>query len=206
MPLYPELTALSFPQLITAFEQPRHPDGLTFYQEVAIVIRTVGDLGLGYLLGKLSASRIIPMRSAILGLTFPPVQEPGLAAHIQHTLRQYIQHRHAIIAMDAIDTLRLLGDRTPTAAVLASATHPSAYVRGAVVRYVAELVPEQIPAIVLPALQDPHYIVRESAIDALDEIRWVDTAEAVRPYLTDPHPDVRQAAATALEHLSYEEK
>jgi hypothetical protein len=206
MPLYPELATLSFPQLITAFEQPRHVDGVLFYQEVAGAIRAAGDLGLGYLLGKLTTRRSSQVRATILGLTFPPVQEPQLAAHIQDVLRQYIQHQHALIAMDAIDALCHLDDRAPAAAVLARTNDASPYLRSAVVRYVAVLLPEQILAIVLPALQDPDHIVRESAIDALDEADWVDAAEVIRPYLKDPHPHVRQAAATALEHWSCEEK
>jgi hypothetical protein len=204
MPLYPELATLSFAELLTAFEQPRYPDGATFYQEVAIAIRAAGDLGLGFLLGKLTTSRTMQLRGAILGVTFPPAQERALATHIQHSIQQLIGHPHPLVAMEAIDALCLLGDRTPAAIVLGCAHHKSPYVRGAVARYVAALVPDHIKTVVLPALQDPHYIVRESAIDALDETNRVDARKAIQPLLSDPHPHVRQAAETALAQLRHE--
>ncbi len=50
----------------------------------------------------------------------------------------------------------------------------------------------------LAALNDPHYKVRESAIDVLDELcvagRYLDR---IRPFLADSHEDVRAAARWA---------
>lgn len=78
---------------------------------------------------------------------------------------------------------------------------PDPYVRGSVLRFISELYPESTSLLLIEVLQDPHYIVRESAIDKLDELDVVESIPYIRPLLADPHLDTRQAAATAMQNL-----
>ena len=65
----------------------------------------------------------------------------------------------------------------------------------------ARSAPDMATKPLLVALQDRHFVVRESAVDALADLGLVDALPAIRPLLHDPHPHVRQAAQTAVEHL-----
>jgi HEAT repeat protein len=74
-----------------------------------------------------------------------------------------------------------------------------------------ELEPQLLPQVVvetksiqalLAALHDPSFIVRESAIDELDELQAVASLPALANLLQDPDPDVREAARTAYDHLA----
>jgi HEAT repeat protein len=88
-----------------------------------------------------------------------------------------------------------------TPAIVALAEHPSEYVRGAVLRFLRKLAPEEAWPFLERAASDPHFIVRENAADEMGQLG----DSRARPHLerlaADPHPHVRQAAETALELL-----
>jgi HEAT repeat protein len=85
--------------------------------------------------------------------------------------------------------------------VYALRTHPSAYVRGSVLRYMSRYDPRIGAVMLVEALDDPDYIVRENAVDELDQLGVVEAIPRIRERLADDHPDVQRAAATALENL-----
>ena len=51
------------------------------------------------------------------------------------------------------------------------------------------------------ALSSSHPIVRENAIDELDELDCKEALPRIRTLLDDPDKNVRQAAKTAIENL-----
>ena len=54
----------------------------------------------------------------------------------------------------------------------------------------------------IAALKDPHYIVRENAIDELDDLEYYQALPDIRALLQPgEHEDVIQAAETAIENL-----
>jgi HEAT repeat protein len=102
--------------------------------------------------------------------------------------------------LDAIEAVATHKDRRARKGVLALREHPSGWVRGDVLRYLQRCYPTEAVPAALAALTDPHYVVRESAIDVLDELDIAATyQQRIRLLLGDPHPHVRQAAQWALE-------
>ncbi len=53
----------------------------------------------------------------------------------------------------------------------------------------------------MQGLNDSDYIVRETAVDALDDLGVTDAVSAIEMLLEDPHEDVRLAARTAVDNL-----
>lgn len=79
--------------------------------------------------------------------------------------------------------------------------HTSPYVRGAVLRFVSELYPELATKLLFESLRDQHALVRQNAIDELDDLGMIESLPSIRLLLNDSHPDVRQAAQTAVANL-----
>lgn len=202
MSFLPELDNLAFDQLVNRFELPKHKEGVSYYQEVADRIRAHGDLGIGFLFGKIHSARINQIRGVLLGLTFPPLESPMLRMLLRQKLLAYLDDKRPIVVMDAIDALKAQNEKDVVDTVLALRNHPSPYVRGAVLRYCC-LYPADAPPLLLAELHDPHYLVREVAIDALDDLGVIDAIPSIQPFLADDHPHVRQAAQTAIDNLTW---
>jgi HEAT repeat protein len=138
------------------------------------------------------------LRAVMLGLTMARVDDPW----VERFLLAHLGDRRPAVVMAVIDDLTALDALAAYDRVLALAGHRSPYVRGAVLRYLGTLFPDEARTLLLAGLRDRHFVVRESAIDALDEMEAVDAVDAIRPMLNDPHPHVRQAAEWAVHHLS----
>ena len=65
----------------------------------------------------------------------------------------------------------------------------------------SKLYPDEAFLLLIEALQDSDEIVRQSAIDEIDELEIIKAIPYIRPLLDDPSPDVRQAAETAIQNL-----
>lgn len=201
MSLYPELDNLDLTKLINCFHKI-FPDGENdncgYFGEVALRIRQHGKAGIDFLCGELDRANLEQLRGIILALTFPPpVEHPSL----RDLVLSYLCDRRPLIIADAVDALRFLGATDTVDAVLPLRNHPDPYVRGSVLRFISHLFPLSAPPLLLEALQDPHYIVRENAIDELDELGAIEAIPDIRPFLSDPHPDVVQAARAAISNL-----
>ena len=70
-----------------------------------------------------------------------------------------------------------------------------------VLRYQAQTNGLEAITRLIEALKDSDPIVRQSAIDALDELRARDATADVLELVADPDPDVRQAAETFMRNL-----
>jgi HEAT repeat protein len=105
------------------------------------------------------------------------------------------------VVAEAIDSLGRIGAGDALERVARLQQHGDPFVRGAVLRFLRRTVPERVKPLLLAALSDEAYIVRENAVDELDELGDPSVIPAIRPLLDDPHPHVREAARTAIEDL-----
>ena len=138
------------------------------------------------------------LRAILNALAIVPRHEhPELPA----VYASYLRDSRGLVVMEAVDGLRLRQVRDAHEEVAALRRHRSPYVRGAVIRYLQDFFPDEAIPLALASLQDRHFIVRESAVDALDALDAVGALDAMRLLLNDPHPHVREAAQWAIEHL-----
>ena len=207
MSFMPELDNLNLDELIARFRGTAtgHEDEeQVYYDEIAHQIWFQHDeAGKAFLLDELERVREDETRlRAVLGsLWFLPAHDPvGTRINLF-----YLDHANESIVMEAIDGLTHLEVTEAHDRVLTYLSHPSQYVVGAVLRYMSRLFRDEAIPILLEALHDERYIVRECAVDELDELDppASNAAPYVRPLLDDPHPDVRSAARWYFESLAY---
>jgi len=208
MSFMPELDNLSLDELIVRFRGPAtgHEDEeQVYYDEAAYRMpERHGEKGLVFLLEELEQVRDDEIRlGAVLGgLWLLPPQHPlGTQTYLF-----YLDHSNELIVMEAIDGLAHLEATEAHDRVLAHLAHPSQYVVGAVLRYMSRLFRDEALSILLEALRDERYIVRECAVDELDELDPpafdAEVASHIRPLLDGSHPDERSAARWYFAHLA----
>ena len=133
----------------------------------------------------------------------PKAQAPAARA----VFRQRLSDSRPLIAMAAIDGLGMLQDIEAMNAVLALRDNPSEWVRGAALAYMRSCAPAQAVPMALAALADAHFMVRETAIDHVDELGVAGQyLDRIRPLLDDEHPQVRSATAWAIEAAEEERR
>jgi HEAT repeat protein len=139
------------------------------------------------------------LRAVLGSLWFLPPHDPvGTRINLF-----YLDHANEFIVMEAIDGLAHLEATEAQDRVQAHLTYPSQYVVGAVLRYLRQLFPDEAKPILYKALRDRRYIVRECAVDELDELGDAEAASLIWPLVNDAHPDVRSAARWYFESLAY---
>lgn len=168
-----------------------------YYQEVANLIGAQGEAGIAFLRREIEKADAARLRGILFALTEARLDNP----EFRDLLHSYLQDERPMIVMEAVDSLRMLGDKDSVEQVLALLQHPSPYVRGNVLRYMRCLYPNKALPLLIEALKDPNYIVREIAADELGELYEVEAIPYLRPLLDDSEADVRQAAQTAIEML-----
>lgn len=200
MSFCPELDSLSLNELIAKFHGPPpedDPEGDFFYEEAAVKIAEHGEPGFAFLRGAIDASDESHLRGVILALSWKAPGEPAL----WQWLASLLEDPRESIVVYAIDGLAQSDASDHYDRVMRLRQHPSPYVQGAVLRYVASLFPDRAFPLLIEALQDPHYIVRENAADELGELGDPAAIPHLRPLLADSHPHVRQAVETAIDML-----
>lgn len=200
MSFYPELDSLTLKELIEHFQgQPLEgEDPSTYYLEVAILIKNQGNAGINYLYRAIDKADAQRLRGIIFALTESSLEKEKL----RPLLFKYLKDQHPLIVAEAIDGLCKLEEKNAINQILAMLEHSSPYVRGSVLRFVAQLYPDKALPLLLSTLKDPHFIVRENAVDELGELGLPSVIPYLQPLLSDPHPDVRQATQTAIQNLS----
>ncbi len=197
MGYYTELEALSLSELEQHLE--RDGDYDDFYEEVVQHIAAQGTPGLSYLKNVVEEARMdVPQLRAAIWILTP--QEEVSWYHEQ--LQTLLQDSRELIVAAAVDGLAAIKARDLRENILQLLTHPSPYVRGSVLRYMSKVFPNEAPPLLIQALKDPHYIVRENAIDELDDLNYYQALSDIRPFLHDQHEHVREAAETAVENLT----
>src|SRR5262249_2088599 len=163
------LDTLSLEDLARRFEGPC-PDGseyaLVYYEEVAHLIAGKGTLGVEWLQDRLDRGEGERLAAILFALTGPPPRN-----HIRgERIAGYLRDSRPVVVTAAVDGLRSQGNKRVKDQVLALLNHPVAFVRGSVLRYLARLYHERAVSVLLDALGDSHYVVRENAVDELDDM------------------------------------
>ncbi len=204
MSWYPELDSLSLSELEARFRAPppEDPEAADYYQiwydEVAIAIRERRpDAGARFLRGEVAGADPDRLSAILLAITWFHERDRDNA----DLLIEYREHPDQHVVARAIDGLSWLDGCGLTEQILALGADPRPWVRGAVLRFAARVVPDRAPALLLDALRDPHYVVRENAIDELEELDHAPALARIEALWADPHPRVRQAALSAIPNL-----
>jgi HEAT repeat protein len=194
--LYPELDGLSSAEWIEQFlGEPPDPDEATlFFGEVGALL---GPSDPAFLIGQVGNPNEDRARGALVGLSFVPT--PG--ADVEAAFVSALDDARPMVIAEALHGLAALGKPAAVERAIPLLAHDSEYVRAAAGRYLARVRPEAGRPALFAALHDPSFIVRESAIDELDEAQVVAALPSIAALTRDPHPDVREAAQTAYEHL-----
>lgn len=200
MTFYPELDQLNLEELIARFEIPP-PEGEeyadAYYLEVASLIGQKGEQGVAFLVEQLGKADTARLRAILSALTGAGLETPLTAEQ----LFSYLEDERPEIVAEAVDGLRRQCKKEGTGRVLGLLQHPSPYVRGSVLRFMSQLHPDSALTLLINALKDKHFIVRENAADEMGELGKPEALPHLRSLLTDPNVDVRQAAQTAIEIL-----
>ncbi len=209
MSFYPELDNLSLENLINRFrmtfnEARAHgsyseEEEELYYAEVAGAIKLRGEDGVKFLKGEVynCSEDAVRLRAIVSALAWPKLDDPDLP----ELFLSYLNDQRPMIVAEAVDGLSGQEVKEAVDRILQLLNHSSPYVRGSVLRYMRQLYPDKSFPLLVTALKDPDYIVRENAVDELDYLGNPEALPYLSPLLKDPHPDVRQAAQTAVENL-----
>lgn len=207
MSFYPELDDLNLEDLTNrfrmAFNEARKHGSYSeeeedlYYAEVAGRIRLRGEEGIGFLKSEVCNADTARLRAILSALAWPKFDDPSLP----ELFLLYLNDQRPMIVAEAVDGLSGQEVKEAVDRVLQLLSHSSPYVRGSVLRYMRQLYPDKSFSLLVTALKDPDYIVRENAVDELDYLGNQEAISYLYPLLKDSHPDVRQAAQTAIENL-----
>lgn len=207
MSFYPEMDNLNLESVITRFcmtfnEARKHgsyseEEEESYYAEVARMIRLQGKDGVKFLKGEVCNADTVRLRAILSALAWPKLDDPDLP----ELFLPYLNDQRPMIVAEAVDGLSGQEVKGAVDKVLQLLNHNSPYVRGSVLRYMRQLYPDKSFPLLVTALKDIDYIVRENAIDELDSLGNQEALPYLYPLLKDSHPDVRQAAQTAIDNL-----
>jgi hypothetical protein len=174
-----------------------HEEPFAYLSDVALALgRRSGTPELLDLFGQLEDD------DAARAVVFAAAEEDAAATPVRSFLRAALDDEREFVAAEALDGLAF--GRTPLQAEVLErlSQHPSPYVRGALLRYLARVRGRSVVDILVAALKDGSHIVRENAIDELEELEAREAVPALRRLLDDSHRDVRAAARYALQTLA----
>lgn len=170
----------------------------TYYSEIALLIREVEPHGARLLYAERDTVGTQQLRAMLFALAEPPkLRRPWLP----QLWVSYLDDERPEIVAEAIDGLWRYGDKKARFQVMQLQQHHSEYVRGSVLRYISHIMPHFAPLLLVSALRDGHFIVRETAIDEIDRLEAVESLPYLYPLIEDASSQVRQAAITATANL-----
>lgn len=204
MALFPELEGLTCPDLFVLFSS-QSPCGIDpeerelWLEEIAVRIAKSGTEGFSFLLQNIPGADPSRLRAILLSFSFLPEEiARERMAELKKILLTCLGSEDPILLAQAVDGLNSLGVSNALERVLALLNHQSPYVVGSVLRYLSQHYPERAKPILLESLKSREPIVRQNAIDELDDLACAEAVPHLRPLLQDEDKHVRQAAETAL--------
>jgi HEAT repeats len=170
-------------------------------QEVAVQIAESGPSGVRFLISSVPNAAEWRLRAILLGLSAVKKPSARLRNEICDTAKQFLHDDRPTIVAEAVDLLCSLDCTDAQEVIMSLRRHPSPYVVGSVLRYMARHFPETAIPLLEKALASKQSVVRQNAIDELDELNCVQALPNIKRLLRDKNPDVRQAARTAVKNL-----
>jgi len=171
-------------------------------QELAVAIAQVGREEVDWLLAFAPYADELRLRAILLAMScVAEALSEQQREHICEYARRLLADKRPMIVAEAIDTLSHLDCRRAKQRIATLNRHSSPYVRGSVLRYFARQYPKEAVPLLERALNSREAIVRQNAVDELDEMSYTPALAKIKRLLEDPDEDVRQAARTAVEHL-----
>ncbi len=195
---YNEFSALPEAALAHRLQQAASDSGaISQCKEIAWALMQHGQSGVLRLYDQLPHANTAQLVGIMFALTHPhagaPLAEDSLLAWLDDA-------RDSVVA-EAIDGLSRSGYLDQAERVLQLKNHPSHWVRGSVVRFASQLAAEQAQPLWLAALDDPHFVVRENAVDEIGDHPFRQALSHLQALLDDEHPDVREATRTAIDAI-----
>jgi hypothetical protein len=186
--------------LVRRFEREISGDEEPFidHDDIALAMSKRGPHGQIALLKFLGDRDERRLRAAIFGLSVSPA---GMVLYAHDTL-PFLDDARSTVVMEVVYGLARARVKGCAEKVLPLTTHPSQFVRGAVLAYAASVDEGDGYERAIAGLSDPAYIVREVAADVLSELDRPEAIDSIRPLLVDDHADVRAAARSAIESLT----
>jgi HEAT repeat protein len=171
-------------------------------QELAIQIASTGAAGVRFLLSCATNTDEVRLRAILLAITFVARQlSLNQRARVCELACRLLKDARAMVVAEAVDTLSSLACREASRSVGRLLKHPSPYVVGSALRFFSHLDPEKAVPLLEKALKSNQAIIRQNAIDELDDMDWTPALAKIRQLLRDPDKDVRKAARTAVANL-----
>jgi HEAT repeat protein len=209
MAFFDDVETRSIPELMRAFDASGHPpdivpveDRALWYQEAARRIAQSGTAGLDFLLDHAVARDDDVVGGVLLGLSFAGKEAVARRrAHVREVLLNHLADTNPLLVSQAIDSLNSLGFTETAEQILPLLRDDSPYVVGSVLRYISHHDPARAQPLLLDALGSAEPIVRQNAVDELDELACLAALPRIRPLLNDVDEDVRWAAQTAVHNL-----
>jgi hypothetical protein len=204
--LSPELRGKTPQELMRWFADPDNvedpEDRETLLEEAAVHLAETGGAGIDFLLSSARAADDLQMRAILLGLSFIGENVPApKRAEVQQAVTGFLHDARPMIVAGAVEALNHLGAKGARAEILALLKHSSSEVVGSVLRFMAHHFPKDAVPLLEEALDSPEPLVRENAVDELDELGYTPALPKIKKLLKDKNKDVRQAARAAVKNL-----
>jgi HEAT repeat protein len=139
---------------------------------------------------------------AARAIVFAAAEEDASAAPVRSFLRALLDDEREFVAAEALDGLAFGATPLDGETLERLSHHPSPYVRGALLRYLARRRGRTAIPELMAGLQDGSHIVRQNAVDELEQLEVRDAIPALRRLLDDDDRDVRAAVRHALQTLA----
>jgi hypothetical protein len=209
MAFFPELQERTLQELLADFDSdPSRTHGvpedehLLWFMEVARLLAESGELGVNLLIERIPAAEGERLRAILFGLSFANRELlERLLPRIRPVLLSYLGDQRPMLVTEAIGSLSCLGCAEDVDRILPLLHHDSPYVVGSALRFLSRHYPERAKPLLLQSLQSAESIIRQNAIDELDNLQCVEALPQLQPLLDDEDADVRQAAETAVANL-----
>ena len=206
MAMFPEIRKYDTEALEDFFRGARKPEvsedeRQIWLEEAAERIARSGAKGVDFLLAFAPDADETRVRAALLALSLVAKRlSPRKRARVCELAQSFLEDRRAMVVAEAVDALRHFA--CPSAELIAPLLrHPSPYVVGSALRFFARRDPEKAVPLLESALKAKDPIVRQNAVDELDDMNYTRALPRIRRLLRDPDDGVREAARWAVAHL-----
>lgn len=169
--------------------------------EAAVQLAESGPAGVRFLLAGIPSATEWRLKAILLGLSAVKDPSTRMRKEICEVGKKFLTDDRPLIVAEAVDLLNRLKCTDARDSILSLQRHPSPYVVGSVLRFLARHFPATAVPLLERSLTSRQSVVRQNAIDELDELNSVQSLPAIRRLMRDNNRQVRQAAKTAVKNL-----